>query len=90
MRAVESGGSLVDFGDFVNVSQILLAIMLTVLLLLQAKGSGVGTALGGGSGGSFRTRRGVEKQLFNLTIFLAIVFLLISIVAVRETVGGGL
>ncbi len=79
-----------DFGDFVNVSQILLAIMLTVLLLLQAKGSGVGTALGGGSGGSFRTRRGVEKQLFNLTIFLAIVFLLISIVAVRETVGGGL
>ena len=78
-----------DFQDFVNISQILLAILLTVLLLLQAKGSGVGTALGGGSGGSFRTRRGVEKQLFNLTIFLSIVFLLISIVAVRETVGGG-
>jgi len=79
----------VDFQDFVNISQILLAILLTALLLLQAKGSGVGTALGGGSGGSFRTRRGVEKQLFNLTIFLSIVFLLISIVAVRETVGGG-
>ncbi len=78
-----------DFQDFVNISQILLAILLTALLLLQAKGSGVGTALGGGSGGSFRTRRGVEKQLFNLTIFLSIVFLLISIVAVRETVGGG-
>ena len=75
-----------EFKDFVNIAQILLAILLTVLLLLQAKGSGVGTALGGGSGGSFRTRRGVEKQLFNLTIFLSVVFLLISIVAVQQTV----
>jgi preprotein translocase subunit SecG len=76
-----------QFADFVYVAQILLAILLTVILLLQAKGSGVGTALGGGSGGSFRTRRGVEKQLFNLTIFLSIVFLLVSILAVRQTVG---
>jgi preprotein translocase subunit SecG len=79
----------VEFKDFVNIAQILLAILLTVLLLLQAKGSGVGTALGGGTGGSFRTRRGVEKQLFNLTIFLSAVFLLVSIVAVRQTVGAG-
>lgn len=79
-----------EFRDFINIAQILLAILLTVLLLLQAKGSGVGTALGGGSGGSFRTRRGVEKQLFNLTIFLAVVFLLISILAVREAVENGL
>jgi preprotein translocase subunit SecG len=76
----------VDFADFVYLAQILIAILLTVLLLLQAKGSGVGTALGGGTGGSFRTRRGVEKQLFNLTIFLAVVFLLISILAVQQTV----
>jgi preprotein translocase subunit SecG len=79
-------GLTVDFGDFVNIAQILVAILLTAILLLQAKGSGVGTALGGGTGGSFRTRRGVEKQLFNLTIFLSIVFLLISIVAVNQTV----
>jgi preprotein translocase subunit SecG len=78
----------VEFRDFVYIAQILIGILLTVILLLQAKGSGVGTALGGGSGGSFRTRRGVEKQLFNLTIFLAVVFLLISILAVRQTVGG--
>jgi preprotein translocase subunit SecG len=75
-----------EFADFVYVAQILVGVLLTVILLLQAKGSGVGTALGGGSGGSFRTRRGVEKQLFNLTIFLAVVFLLISILAVRQTV----
>ena len=75
-----------EFRDFVYIAQILIGILLTVILLLQAKGSGVGTALGGGTGGSFRTRRGVEKQLFNLTIFLAIVFLFISILAVRQTV----
>lgn len=77
-----------EFRDFVYIAQILIGILLTVILLLQAKGSGVGTALGGGSGGSFRTRRGVEKQLFNLTIFLSVVFLLISILAVRQTVSG--
>jgi preprotein translocase subunit SecG len=75
-----------EFADFVYIAQILLAILLTVILLLQSKGSGVGTALGGGSGGSFRTRRGVEKQLFNLTIFLSVVFLLVSILAVQQTV----
>lgn len=75
-----------EFRDFVYIAQILVAILLTLVLLLQSKGSGVGTALGGGSGGSFRTRRGVEKSLFQLTIVLAIVFLAISIVAVRESV----
>ena len=60
--------------------------MLTLVILLQAKGSGIGTALGGGTGGSFRTRRGVEKTLFQLTIFLAIVFLAISAWSVRESV----
>lgn len=72
-----------EFVDFINIAQILVASLLTVVLLFQAKGSGIGTALGGGSGGSFRTRRGVEKSLFQLTIVLAIVFLVISIWGVR-------
>ena len=72
-----------EFKDFVNIAQILLASVLTAVLLLQAKGSGIGTALGGGTGGSFRTRRGVEKTLFNLTILIALVFLVVSIMGVR-------
>jgi preprotein translocase subunit SecG len=79
------GGEL-EFRDFIYIAQILIAVLLTLVLLLQSKGSGVGTALGGGTGGSFRTRRGVEKSLFQLTIVLAIVFLAVSIVAVRQTV----
>ena len=73
------------FEDYVNIAQILVAVLLTVVLLLQAKGSGIGTALGGGSGGSFRTRRGVEKTLFQLTIILAVVFLVISAWGVRAS-----
>ena len=72
-----------EFIDFINIAQILVATLLVVVLLMQAKGSGVGSALGGGTSSSFRTRRGVEKTLFNITIVLAIVFLIISIWGVR-------
>lgn len=74
-----------EFRDWINLAQMLVGTVLTVLLLLQAKGAGIGTALGGGSGGSFRTRRGVEKTMFQLTIVLAVVFALISIWGVRAS-----
>ena len=74
-----------QYKDYINIAQILVAIVLTVVILLQAKGSGIGTALGGGTSGSFRTRRGVEKTLFQLTIVLAIVFLIISSWGVRAS-----
>ena len=74
------------FDDYINIAQILVAVVLSAVILLQAKGSGIGTALGGGTSGSFRTRRGVEKTLFQLTIVLAIVFLAIAIVGVKSRV----
>jgi preprotein translocase subunit SecG len=75
----------VTYSDYIDIAQILVAIVLTVVILLQAKGSGIGTALGGGTSGSFRTRRGVEKTLFQLTIVLAVVFLIISAWGVRAS-----
>ena len=75
-----------QFKDYINIAQILISVVLTVVILLQAKGSGIGTALGGGTSGSFRTRRGVEKTLFQLTIILAVVFLVISAWGVRASV----
>ena len=73
-----------QFEDFINIAQILVATILMLVILLQAKGSG--TALGGSTSSSFRTRRGVEKTLFQLTIVLAVVFLIISIWAVRASI----
>lgn len=74
------------FEDYINIAQILVAILLSVVILLQAKGSGIGTALGGGTSGSFRTRRGVEKTLFQLTIFIAALFLIIAAWGVRARI----
>jgi preprotein translocase subunit SecG len=75
------------FTDFINLAQILVAVILSVVILLQAKGSGIGTALGGGTSGSFRTRRGVEKTLFQLTIVLAVVFFIVAAWGVRSRLG---
>jgi len=75
----------VTYSDYISIAQILVAVALTVVILLQAKGSGIGTALGGGTSSSFRTRRGVEKTLFQLTIALAIVFLVMSAWGVRAS-----
>lgn len=76
-----------EFADYINVAQILVSIALTGVILLQAKGNDLGSMMGGGSsGGSFRTRRGLEKTLFQLTIVLAVVFLVISAWSVRAVV----
>lgn len=56
-----------------NLVQIILAVLLTAAVLLQARGTGLGAAFGGG-GNVYRTKRGAEKKLFQLTILLAILF----------------
>ena len=65
------------FEQYLNVGQILVSVVLIVVILLQAKGSGFGAGLGGQTS-SFRTRRGLEKTLFQATIFLTMLFLAMS------------
>jgi preprotein translocase subunit SecG len=67
-----------NFTTTLNLAQILISVALAIVLLLQAKGSGFGAGLGG-STSMFRTRRGIEKTLFQLTIVLAGLFVLISL-----------
>jgi len=75
----------VKFDDYLNLAQMLISIVLIIVVLLQTRGTDVGAAFGGGGGGgsSFRTRRGLEKTLFQLTILLAIIFVGISALSVR-------
>jgi len=73
-----------EFTDYLNIAVILVAISLIIAVLLQARGSGVGEIFGGGGGGgTYRTRRGVERGLFQLTIILMIIFVVISAINVR-------
>ncbi|MCI0777947.1 MAG: preprotein translocase subunit SecG [Chloroflexi bacterium] len=78
-----------SFENYLNLAQMLISIILVVVVLLQARGGDIGAAFGGGGGGggsSFRTRRGLEKTLFQLTIVLSMVFLAMSAVSVRYAV----
>ena len=63
-----------------NIVQIILAIVLIGVLLLQAKGSSLGGIFGGNTSSVYRTRRGFEKRLFQFTIGLAVVFFLIALI----------
>jgi preprotein translocase subunit SecG len=74
-----------DFKQALNVVQIFVSIVLILVVLLQAKGSGFGSALGGSSSSVYRTRRGVEKTLFQATIVLIVVFVAISALSVKAT-----
>ena len=65
--------------DSLAVAAILLSIALIIVILLQVKGEGVG---GLQSGSFVRTRRGLEKTLFQLTIFLSVLWLGVSALAV--------
>ncbi len=56
-------------------------IMLIVSVLLQQRGAGLGAAFGGDSG-LYRSRRGVEKILFQITIVAAIIFVLSVVLAI--------
>ncbi len=69
--------------DVINIFQILVALTLIVAVLMQAKGSGLGNIFGGAGGDAFRTRRGIERVLFRVTIGLIVVFVGLSIAAIR-------
>jgi preprotein translocase subunit SecG len=72
-----------SFLPYVQVVQIIISIALIAIILVQAKGAGgIGGIFGGEGKGVYRTRRGVERTLFHVTIGLAVIFFLVSIVSV--------
>lgn len=66
---------------WLNIVQIAISVILVVVILLQVRGQGTG--LFGAAEGSFRTRRGIERVLFQFTIFMVVVFIAVSILSVR-------
>ncbi len=67
---------------YLNIVQILVSIALILVVLAQVRGGGLG-GIFGTPDTVFRTRRGIEKTLFRLTIALAALFILMSIFSVR-------
>ena len=67
-----------------NVIQIVLSVALILVILLQVRGGGLG-GIFGQADTVFRTRRGLERRLFQLTVTLVVLFVIVSIVALRVT-----
>ena len=67
---------------YLNVAQIILSIALVLAVLLQVRGGGLG-GIFGQPDSVYRTKRGVEKTLFQLTIVLVVLFIIVSVIALK-------
>lgn len=63
------------------ITEIILSIVLSALILIQQQGAGLGGAFGG-EGNVYRSKRGIEKFLFNGTIVVGFLFFATAVVAV--------
>lgn len=68
--------------DALRVAELILAASLIVLILMQSRGTSLGSVFGQ-EGSVFHTRRGAERVLFNVTIGVAAVFVIISLFLAR-------
>jgi preprotein translocase subunit SecG len=70
--------------EILIIGQMIVSVALMASILLQARGAGLGATFGGDSS-VYRSRRGIEKRLFQFTIILAVLFVIFSIAAFRLT-----
>lgn len=68
--------------ELLQVAQILIALAVGTAILLQARGTGLSSTFGGEST-AYRSRRGLERTLFRLTVVLIAVFVIVSVVGAR-------
>ena len=63
----------------ISVIQIILGVLLILVIIIQQKGSGLGTSFGGDLS-FYRTKRGAEKLLFYATIIISLAFIFSSLI----------
>lgn len=64
--------------QYLPIAQIIVAIFLIISVLLQQRGTALGSAFGG-EGGFYSTRRGIQKNLFWATIIFGVLFIALAI-----------
>ena len=69
--------------DLIQVAQIVIAVAVGASILLLARGNGLSSTFGGEST-AYRSRRGLERTLFRLTIVLIVVYVIISLFGARS------
>lgn len=69
-----------DTGEILQIVMLGSAALMVVAILLQQRGASLGAGFGGSSE-LYTTRRGLDKNLFEVTIILAVVFVLSILVS---------
>ena len=67
-----------------GVTQIILAIALILVILLQVRGGGLG-GIFGQADTVYRTKRGLERRLFQLTVVLVVLFITVAIITLKAS-----
>jgi preprotein translocase subunit SecG len=67
---------------YLFIAQIVLSVALVLAVLLQVRGGGLG-GIFGQPDTVYRTRRGVEKTLFQLTVVLVVLFIIVALVSLK-------
>jgi len=65
--------------SYLLITQAVVSILLIIFILLQQRGSGLGSAFGGDGGTFYATRRGIQSKIFVATIVLGILFIILAI-----------
>jgi preprotein translocase subunit SecG len=68
--------------SYLYIAQIVVAVALILVAMLQVRGGGLG-GIFGQADTVYRTKRGVEKTLFQMTIALVVIFIILSIVSLQ-------
>ena len=63
---------------FLPIAQIIVAVFLIVFILLQQRGTALGSAFGG-EGGFYATRRGIQKKIFWATAVFGVLFVVLAL-----------
>lgn len=63
----------------IAIAQIVVAVILMILILLQQRGTALGSAFGQDGGGAYTTQRGIQKKIFWATNVAAIIFLALAV-----------
>jgi len=67
---------------FLNIAQIVISVALILIIMLQVRGGGLG-GIFGQPDTVYRTRRGLEKSLFQLTIVLVVLLVAVALITLR-------
>ncbi len=73
--------------DLLQIAQVVIAVAVSASILLQARGTGLSSTFGGEST-AYRSRRGIERTLFRLTVVLIVVYVGISLFSARGANAG--